>query len=202
VHTQFIRLALFLLLVCTTLFTGCSKTTVILLPDPDGHVGNVTVTSEAGSLELTEAESQSIIQGKQSLPTTPRIIPKKKIEQRYADVLTVLPEQPKHFLIYFKSDSTLLTDASKNDFKKITDYINTLESHSISVVGHTDTAGDTEYNVQLSKRRAKEVKRLLVAHGINPEYIATSSHGENNLLVKTADNVHERRNRRVEVIVR
>lgn len=201
-QTKFIHLAIFLLLLCTTLVTGCSKTTVILLPDPDGKVGNVTVTSEAGSIELTKSESQSIVQGKQSLPSAPKVIPKKRIQQRYADVLTILPDQPKHFLVYFKSDSTLLTEASKDEFHKITDYIDKLKSQSISVVGHTDTAGNTDYNIQLSQRRAKAVQRLLVSHGIKPEYITTTSHGENNLLVKTADNVHERRNRRVEVIVR
>ena len=72
----------------------------------------------------------------------------------------------------------------------------------ISVIGHTDTAGDKEYNFELSKRRAIAVKNLLVKQGVIKNFIKTTSHGEKNPLIKTGDNVIEPRNRRVEVIVR
>ena len=70
------------------------------------------------------------------------------------------------------------------------------------VVGHTDTAGDKNYNLSLSKRRAAQVSNLLVDRGVRREHIYTTSHGEENPLVKTKDNVHEPLNRRVEVVVR
>ncbi len=81
----------------------------------------------------------------------------------------------------------------------IAPYIN---SPYISVIGHTDTAGDNQYNLRLSQNRALAVRRLLIHKGIIPAHIKSTSHGEENPLIKTADNVHEQRNRRVEVVVR
>ena len=70
------------------------------------------------------------------------------------------------------------------------------------MIGHTDSSGDEEFNMALSRRRAESVRDLLVAAGFTPAVIRTTFHGEGNPLIQTADNVHEPINRRVEVIVR
>ena len=69
-------------------------------------------------------------------------------------------------------------------------------------MGHSDTLGDKAYNLALSMRRAMAVQKLLVEKGIDEAFIDTTSHGEENPLVKTADNVGNPKNRRVEVVVR
>ena len=71
----------------------------------------------------------------------------------------------------------------------------------ISVIGHTDTIGTREYNYQLSLRRARKVADLLVLRGVDRNVLDIESHGEDNLLVKTGDQVREPRNRRVEITV-
>ncbi|MDX2454214.1 OmpA family protein, partial [Desulfosarcina sp.] len=68
--------------------------------------------------------------------------------------------------------------------------------------GHTDTLGDKAYNLDLSIRRALAVKQQLVDNGVDDTFMDVSSHGEEHPLVKTADNVGNAKNRRVEVIVR
>ena len=75
-------------------------------------------------------------------------------------------------------------------------------STDVSVVGHADREGDPKWNYTLSRRRAETVSVLLKDMGVNPEHMEITSHGEENPLVPTADNVAEPRNRRVEVIVR
>jgi outer membrane protein OmpA-like peptidoglycan-associated protein len=50
--------------------------------------------------------------------------------------------------------------------------------------------------------RTELVKQMLVAKGIDIECIDTSSHGEDNPVIKTDDESPEPRNRRVEVVVR
>lgn len=45
------------------------------------------------------------------------------------------------------------------------------------VEGHTDATGGTDYNLRLSQRRADEVKRFLVAHGVASERLATFGRG-------------------------
>jgi outer membrane protein OmpA-like peptidoglycan-associated protein len=71
----------------------------------------------------------------------------------------------------------------------------------VSVIGHTDTIGTRDYNYQLSLRRARKVADLLASHGVDRNMLDIESHGEDNLLVKTGDQVREPRNRRVEITV-
>lgn len=72
----------------------------------------------------------------------------------------------------------------------------------LSVVGHTDTAGDAGANAQLGLRRATLVRDQLVAAGVPASQVDATSHGEEDLLIATADNIAGARNRRVEVTVR
>jgi len=71
----------------------------------------------------------------------------------------------------------------------------------ISIIGHTDTTGNRGSNYQLSFGRAKKIAGLLVSGGIDRSILEIESHGEDNPLVKTGDEVREPRNRRVEITV-
>ena len=72
----------------------------------------------------------------------------------------------------------------------------------IVVIGHTDTVGALEWNDKLSLARAERVRKALVAQGLAAERIQAAGRGEREPLLRTADNVPEPRNRRVEVNVR
>ena len=72
----------------------------------------------------------------------------------------------------------------------------------VAVIGHTDTTGTSAINFQLGLRRANAIRSRLVETGVDASVIEVSSHGEADLLVKTADEVPESRNRRVEISVR
>lgn len=72
----------------------------------------------------------------------------------------------------------------------------------MSVIGHTDTAGDDAVNLRLGLERARFVANLLTDQATAGVPVQIESHGEKNQLVKTPDNTPEPRNRRVEVAVR
>jgi outer membrane protein OmpA-like peptidoglycan-associated protein len=77
-----------------------------------------------------------------------------------------------------------------------------MESGKITlfIKGHTDTVGTTEHNLALSRRRARAIAGWFRDHGLkNP--IAYEGLGKSALLVKTADQVDEPRNRRVDYIL-
>lgn len=76
------------------------------------------------------------------------------------------------------------------------------EVGSVSLVGHTDTVGSAAYNLDLSRRRAGNVKDELVKFGVPSAIIDTDGRGETDLLIPTADGVEEQLNRRVEVGIR
>ena len=50
-------------------------------------------------------------------------------------------------------------------------------------------------------RRARRLRRLAAEQGVDRNILDIESHGEDNLLVKTGDQVREPRNRRVEITV-
>ncbi len=197
------KILVFFLFALFLFLSGCAqKTTIVLLPDPDGKVGHITVSTDAGSTDITQAREATVVKDRASLPTSPKILSKDEIDANFSQVLAILPNRPVHYILYFKSESTELKPDSKKVMPQILESIHNKDSKNISVIGHTDTAGDPQYNLQLSQRRASAISRVLVKRGVDSTYIKATSHGEENLLIKTADNVHEPKNRRVEVVVR
>lgn len=183
--------------------SGCAqKTTVALLADPDGHVGNLAVISDAGETVLNRATQATVISAREKKPTEPQLLSEQQISDQFSVVLAMLPIQPKHFILYFEKGSSTLTENSLEMIPQILQSISQRNSKNISVIGHSDTAGDRDYNLRLSRERAMIVQQILVRRGVDQEYISTTSHGKENPLIKTGDNVEEPRNRRVEVIVR
>ncbi|MCK0099128.1 OmpA family protein [Qipengyuania sp. S6317L1] len=71
----------------------------------------------------------------------------------------------------------------------------------IDVYGFTDTTGSDATNQRLSEQRADAVANYLAARGVARSRVATRGYGESYdyLRVKTADNVNQPLNRRVEI---
>jgi outer membrane protein OmpA-like peptidoglycan-associated protein len=73
---------------------------------------------------------------------------------------------------------------------------------TVFVLGHTDTVGTAEHNLTLSRRRARAIASWFKTHGLPDSVgIAFEGAGETMLLVKTADETAEPRNRRVDYIL-
>lgn len=70
----------------------------------------------------------------------------------------------------------------------------------VSVVGHTDTMGTSNYNYALGGRRAEAVQKMLIKYGIPASQIVAVSAGEEDLAVPTPDNTPNAENRRVRVV--
>jgi outer membrane protein OmpA-like peptidoglycan-associated protein len=120
----------------------------------------------------------------------------------FGKALDALPEPPIRFLLYFISGTPELTADSKRQIPEILRAIEARRSTNIAIVGHTDRVGSREKNQKLGLDRAISVRNILVSSGIDPSGIGVVSHGEDNPLVETEDNIEEPRNRRVEITVR
>lgn len=186
------------------LSNGCThdgNTLVVLSPGPDGKTGAITVSNPSGSVDISSPYHATTIGGRAEAPTTPGALDKERIDALFSDALSIQPKPPVHFILYFEKD-VLLTPESTLLLPKIMDAIKERNSIDISVVGHTDSVGSREFNMTLSRNRANGVREQLVRMGVSAGSIKTTSHGKENPLIKTKDNVDEPRNRRVEVIVR
>ena len=70
----------------------------------------------------------------------------------------------------------------------------------LHIVGHTDRAGSSEYNMDLSERRAINVSLVLTERGIKAKSMKYSFQGEDNPATPTKDGVRSDNNRRVEAV--
>jgi len=175
---------------------------VVLLPDPDdGAVGRAVVSNPAGSVNLAAARASTVVSENQA-PAPVTIMTEVEAQRLFGDVLTALPPAAQHFILYFRFESEELTEESRALLPQILQAVRGRPFPDVAVIGHTDTTGTQAGNFELALRRANSIRARLVDAGVSPSLIEVTSHGEADLLVKTADEVLEPRNRRVEITVR
>ncbi len=90
-----------------------------------------------------------------------------------------------------KSESTTALDRA----------VEVLEKHPslvIIVVGHTDSVGNHDFNMQLSFARAKAVKGYLVEHGIVEKRIVVKGYGPDQPIATNSTEAGRSKNRRIE----
>jgi outer membrane protein OmpA-like peptidoglycan-associated protein len=200
------HVAAWLLVVFTGLIFSSSqreeKSVVVLIPDADGVVGQVAVTTKGGQQHLSTANQMTVVGNPAEPPSAAKIASTEYIDENFKDALSLHPMKPVKFLLYFQPDSTELDPASSPGIVQVLAAIILRESKDIGIHGHSDRTGTPERNLELSLRRAIAVENILLQNGINQDYLEVTSHGEGNPLVPTADGVDEPRNRRGEVVVR
>ena len=103
-------------------------------------------------------------------------------------------------IIYYEFDKGQSAE-TRNTINRILDIGQFCNVDNIRVVGHTDTSGSAAYNLNLSKRRAKDARDELVRQGIAGERITSEGKGETEPFIPTGDGVKEQLNRRTEVLI-
>lgn len=170
--------------------------TVVLLPGPDGRVGQVTVQRGSQRTVLDEAYEASHSGGEAIQ------LSENEVRREYGPLLAALPPRPVSYVLYFVTGQDELTDDSKADMRRLFDELRSRPQSDIQLIGHTDRVGKDASNDLLSLQRADRVKTELLGLGIAPGRVSSAGRGEREPLVRTVDGTEEPRNRRVEVIVR
>jgi peptidoglycan-associated lipoprotein len=80
--------------------------------------------------------------------------------------------------IYFDFDSYNVAEPSKAELQQVAEYLGKHPGSTVTISGHTDERGTTEYNLMLGDQRAKSAHDYLVRLGIDPLRIKTISFGE------------------------
>ncbi len=183
--------------------TGCAPATkVVLLPDPDGKVGVVDVSSDKGIQTLDKPWQMTEVSSQDKAPSVPRLMDEKEVRAMFKEALTSEPIPPVFSIVYFETDASDLTTESLKILSRVLEEIGVRKSTNIIVSGHTDTVGSVEKNQVLSLKRAKAVADFFISKGVKAENIDIFYHGKGNPLIPTPDGVSEPRNRRVEITVR
>ncbi|MCB2107363.1 MAG: OmpA family protein [Rhodobacteraceae bacterium] len=107
---------------------------------------------------------------------------------------------PKQFEVLFDFNSANLNATARATVSEIGAAYKAYNPATVLVVGHTDTAGASDYNIGLSQRRAETVANALAAEGIDQNRMRIEAYGEVRPATSTGDGVKEQANRRVDVV--
>ncbi len=102
----------------------------------------------------------------------------------------------------FDFDSVAIRDTYLEKLGMLANYLQKNPVAYVVAAGFSDDAGDAEYNMALSQRRAESVRdHLMTVHGIGADRIVTLWFGELNPVADNTTAEGRQRNRRVEVAV-
>lgn len=184
------------------LLSGCATSSLVLLPDDDGHQGSLAVL-EADGRPAEAVIAQGNSRTKLGDPTpAPRPLGENGLRAQEAALLSSLPPPAKSFILYFDQGTVTPTPDSQAVLAALRAEIAARSGPHVEVTGHTDTIGSEADNDRLSQQRAEEVLDWLASQRIDRSLMSATGRGERELKEPTVDNVSNAANRRVEVIVR
>ena len=98
--------------------------------------------------------------------------------------------------VLFDYDSATLRDDGRSAASRNADYLKRWPSVRITVEGHADSRGTSEYNLALGERRASAVKQYLVSLGVPADRMVTVSKGKEQPACADENEACWQRNRR------
>jgi OmpA family len=124
-------------------------------------------------------------------------------DQKPAPVATppAPPPVQKNYTVLFDTGKATLSPESVSTISTAASAFKTSNGRAVAVSGHTDTTGTPQFNLKLSQQRAAAVQAELQRDGVPGTAIAALGYGEQNLPVKTGNNVPDQRNRSVDIVV-
>ena len=191
-------------LLAATCFVGVAAcaplTKVTLLPQTDGTASAVSVASGKSEQLLTTPYQQAIGQADKALKLATTTAA--EVQKAHPQLFAAMPAKANKYILNFQPGGTNLTPESEAQLPALMADVTQRAGADLVVTGHTDTTGALQANDELSLKRAKVVAQLLVAKGAAESRIEAVGRGKRELLVPTADEVDEPKNRRVEILVR
>ena len=117
--------------------------------------------------------------------------PKPPIAEKEKEILKEVYDN----LLFATNRATILS-SSNGSLDALANYLGTAKK--IEVVGHTDSVGNDQYNLELSQDRADAVKKYLITKGVPTESITTLGLGETQPISDNNTSEGRAKNRRVE----
>jgi hypothetical protein len=111
------------------------------------------------------------------------------------------PPVQRNYTVLFDTGKANLSAEAVSTIAKAASAFKTSGARAVAVAGHTDTTGAPQFNLQLSQQRAAAVQAELQRDGVPGPAIAALGYGEQDLPVKTAQDVPEQRNRSVDIAI-
>src|SRR5690606_2716793 len=99
----------------------------------------------------------------------------------------------------FAFNSTVIDEESEAYLRDLANIMKENQKLRLMLTGHTDNVGSDRFNLALSLERAKAIKRILVAQGVDEDRISVEGKGMREPLNENATEEERAANRRVEM---
>jgi outer membrane protein OmpA-like peptidoglycan-associated protein len=159
--------------------------------ETDRELEDMALERRNVTLDLREAELLKARQEAQELQRQMAALQAEKTERGM--VLTLGD------VLFDVNEATLAPGASRN-IAKIAAFMRSYPERRAVIEGHTDSMGDDDYNMDLSRDRAFAVRQALVKEGIPASRISTQGFGESLPVASNSTASGRQENRRVEII--
>lgn len=103
--------------------------------------------------------------------------------------------------LLFDFDSDAIASTAASNLRSLASSLEKYPDSDLLIVGHTDSQGSDQYNMDLSKRRAESTANYLSTQGVDRTRLRTEGKGESEPVTDNSSEVEQARNRRVEVAI-
>jgi outer membrane protein OmpA-like peptidoglycan-associated protein len=119
------------------------------------------------------------------------------VVQRVGEGITVtFPEG-----LLFGFDSDQINATAQDNLRRFAASLQKYPNTRTLIVGHTDSEGSADYNMDLSNRRALSAANFITGEGVDRARISTAGRGEGEPIATNTSDAGRQLNRRVEVAI-
>lgn len=164
----------------------------------DQWIAGVALTYHFGKFEPTSAVA--------SVPRNPAMVPKSDLITELSKVAKVEIVNGSLKLILeghdsFEANSVELSEQAKAAFAAAAKVLAKFPGHQIRVEGHSDTSGNFQRNIMLSRGRAETLRDLFVQNGVAAINVNAQEFGSTRPMADNENKEGRAANRRVEIYV-
>ena len=202
--------ALAILVVVVSSLAGCAtppppvdevETTVVLMPDEDGNVGKITVTTPQGSHVVDRAYTATTVRHVDTTPSADQFIGEQSLTSNYQALIAAQPTKPRSFILYFGLGTSELTADSRAQLPEVLRIAHERKPTEITIFGYADATGTEIRNEHLSAERARVIEAAMRKFDPQLGHVTVQYFGSKNPVVATPSNVPEAKNRRAEIFI-
>ena len=95
----------------------------------------------------------------------------------------------------------MILESSWVEIERLYEFLKDKPALRIKIVGHTDSRGSSQYNKDLSERRALALKNKLIEKGISADRLEHEGMGDTRPVAPNDTEENRAKNRRVEIVI-
>ncbi len=147
--------------------------------------------------DLQDDDHDGVVNARDFCPDTPELA---QVDNDGCGA-TIRQQDERQLRILFSNDSYEINPVFSDQIQSMAEFLKKYQSASIEIQGYASKVGETNYNLDLSKKRAEAVETKLLSYGISPKRVRIVGYGETRLEASGDDAASHAVNRKVTATV-